>query len=351
MANEQPLSSQAPTSTSLQGPPLLPQKPTTYSAAYSSWPANGSQQLPGNTPHRQSNDSTIAFRHANPAFAQPQLRAQQHGQIRNQVVNPVSPISPEPHVQYPPPGYGQAAPSPQPRLQSAPYGPGVPQHAIASQHVFAQTSQYHQPSAYRTPQVTGPTQSHQPPPPPPDLLSSPLDVTISSQNNELALAPAPPIPPNPQKDALLSALSTALRSQLAHAVDSNTSALVPLRAQNQALREAHGILQAELEQLQQLDAALASNEQILRGAMREADRVMEDARRRTVPAVDEVLVAPTVVGGQLYELCAEEVALKETLFVLAKALDRGRLNVDVFVKVSPQGFDSETVVRHIGSKR
>jgi ESCRT-I complex subunit TSG101 len=183
--------------------------------------------------------------------------------------------------------------------------------------------------------VQNQTQSLQKPPPP-DLLSSPLDGISSPQHEEEPEIPAPPIPPNPEKDALLSALSNTLRSRIQETVDSNISALAPLQAQNQALREAHAKLQAEFDQLRELDAAIASNEQILRDAMHQADRVMEDARRRTVPGVDEVLTAPTVVGNQLYELCADEVALREAMFVLTRALDKGRLSVEVFVKVSPQ---------------
>lgn len=68
--------------------------------------------------------------------------------------------------------------------------------------------------------------------------------------------------------------------------------------------------------------------------MLEADRVMEEARMRKVPDVDDVLVAPTVVGGQLYALAAEERGIAEALFVLGRALDKGRVGADVFVKVS-----------------
>lgn len=69
--------------------------------------------------------------------------------------------------------------------------------------------------------------------------------------------------------------------------------------------------------------------------MVEADRVMEEARMRKVPDVDEVLVAPTVVGGQLYNLAAEEKGIADVMFVLGRALDKGRVGADVFVKVSP----------------
>jgi ESCRT-I complex subunit TSG101 len=112
------------------------------------------------------------------------------------------------------------------------------------------------------------------------------------------------------------------------------AAVAPLRAQQAALQNAYSRLQSELGELQQLDAALASNEQVLKGAMVEADRVMEDARRRKAPDVDDVLVAPTIVGGQLYTLAAEEKGIADALFVLGRALDKGRVSTDVFVKVS-----------------
>jgi ESCRT-I complex subunit TSG101 len=85
--------------------------------------------------------------------------------------------------------------------------------------------------------------------------------------------------------------------------------------------------------MQQLDAALASNERILKDTMMEADRVMNDASRSAAPNVDDVLVAPTVVGGQLYTLAAEERGIQETLFVLGRALDKGRVAPEVFIKV------------------
>jgi ESCRT-I complex subunit TSG101 len=98
------------------------------------------------------------------------------------------------------------------------------------------------------------------------------------------------------------------------------------------LQTAYSRLQAELGELQQLDAVLASNEHILKGAMVEADRAMDDARRRQAPDVDDVLVAPTVVGQQLYTLAAEERGIADALFVLGRALDKGRITADVFVK-------------------
>lgn len=167
-----------------------------------------------------------------------------------------------------------------------------------------------------------------------NLMDDSLEVTLPSQSGTQASLPVPPVPPNPEKDALLNALSQTLVMQIQQTVTSNMSAITPLRSQQAALQMAHSRLQAELSELQQLDAALAANEQILKGAMIEADRVMEDARRRKAPDVDDVLVAPTLVGGQLYTLAAEEKGIADALFVLGRALDKGRVSADVFVKVS-----------------
>lgn len=89
----------------------------------------------------------------------------------------------------------------------------------------------------------------------------------------------------------------------------------------------------EVSQLNNLQTLLSSNEAILHKAMRDADKVMEDAKHRNVPGVDEVLVAPTVVAGQLYELVADERSLEECRAVVGKALDRGRIGGDVWAKV------------------
>ena len=67
--------------------------------------------------------------------------------------------------------------------------------------------------------------------------------------------------------------------------------------------------------------------------MRDADKILEDAKRRTVPNIDELLVAPTVVAGQLYHSVAEEKTIEESRGVLGKALDRGRIGGGVWAKV------------------
>lgn len=59
---------------------------------------------------------------------------------------------------------------------------------------------------------------------------------------------------------------------------------------------------------------------------------MRDAQGRRRPEVDEVLVCPTIVGGQLYTLVAEEKACEEARLALGRGLDKGRVGLEVFVK-------------------
>ena len=177
-----------------------------------------------------------------------------------------------------------------------------------------------------------PQQAPQPPKPipPQDLLTSPFETVLPTRPADVA---PPPIPPNPQKDALLSALSQTLNQQIKSTYNSNLSALSPLRAQQAALTSTLNAVNTEMYQLNDLETLLSSNEAILHRAMRDADKVLEDAKRRQIPNVDEVLVAPTVVAGQLYQSVAEERTIEESRGILVKALDRGRIGSGVWAKV------------------
>lgn len=72
------------------------------------------------------------------------------------------------------------------------------------------------PRSYQQGQAQPPNYAQQVPPPQRkpqpaiDLLTSPFDVTLPSQNGPVEPLPVPPVPPNPQKDALLNALSQTL---------------------------------------------------------------------------------------------------------------------------------------------
>jgi ESCRT-I complex subunit TSG101 len=114
---------------------------------------------------------------------------------------------------------------------------------------------------------------------------------------------------------------------------------------------ARDTLHDELARLERLESVLDTNERVIRGAMLEAERVMREAEGRARPEVDDVLVCATTVGTQLYALVAEERACGECRVVLARALDAGRVPLEVFVKqtrsLAREQFLKKALVRKI----
>lgn len=107
-----------------------------------------------------------------------------------------------------------------------------------------------------------------------------------------------------------------------------------LAAQRNAMLGTMPALQAEMGQLAQLSAVLSSNAGILQEALRRADGVIEGSRSHSTPDIDELLVAPTVAANQLYALVAEERALGDAVFMLGRAVERGRVSPAVFAKMT-----------------
>lgn len=202
-----------------------------------------------------------------------------------------------------------------------------------------------QPPAWN--QVAPPPQAQAKPPPPPDLLDEPLELNLPSTS-----IVAPPIPPNPEKDALLQQLAQTLCTIRIRSRQQNDSSMAGLQAQRTAMISVVPALQSEAGQLTQLSNLLNSNSNILHDALHKADGVIEGSRSHPVTDVDELLVAPTVVSNQLYNLVAEERALGDAIFVLGRAVERGRISSAVFAKttrsLAREWYLKKALVRKIG---
>ena len=176
------------------------------------------------------------------------------------------------------------------------------------------------------------------------------DLTLSIPSP--SAVPAPPIPPNPEKDHLLHQLAQTLYMHRQKAHSQNTTSLQGLHAQRAAMHQALATIQAESAQLTQLTALLTSNTAILQDSLRQADSVIENSANHPEPDIDELLVAPTVVGNQLYELVAEERALADAIFVLGRAVERGRIAPQTFAKMTRglarEWYLKKALVRKIG---
>lgn len=332
-----PFDARGPPKPQAKGPPPLPSLPARPESQYNGphlAQQNGYARAPPPMP-QQAPQRGSSLQHDNDAHFTPN-RASYHSN-QQPWTDSISPISP---------GSRQNTfPSDQAKTTQSRYSKQEPRSSPTGQYQNAKPPVYQdraqripsQPSYQQPPPQSYQAQRHPPQHPSQpskpkaheDLLTSPFETALPAQPTNIA---PPPIPPNPQKDALLSALSQTLTQQIQTSHAYNLSALPPLRAQQAALTQTLNAINREISQLNELEALLSSNENILHQAMRDADKVLEDAKRRTVPNVDEVLVAPTVVAGQLYQSVAEEKAIEESRGVLGKALDKGRIGGGVWAK-------------------
>lgn len=199
-------------------------------------------------------------------------------------------------------------------------------------------------------------------------MDEPLTLSVPSPSQ--SSLPAPPIPPNPEKDALLRQLASTLHAARQRSRAEDDASLAGLAAQRAAMLAALGTMQAELSGLSQLSALLGSNTSALHDALRRADAILEGSNsnggdpsssqgqsagggsRPPPPGIDELLVAPTVVAVQLYDLVAEERALADAIFVLGRAVERGRVSPQAFARttrgLAREWYLKKALVRKIG---
>ncbi|KAI1189107.1 UEV domain-containing protein [Nemania serpens] len=233
------------------------------------------------------------------------------------------------------PSYSQEVLPPISRPQQQQYQPQRP-HDLGPQ---SYTSGSTEPPSYRggPPLAWQQMAAHLPPPqpaakppPPPDIMDEPLTLSLPSPSN----LPAPPIPPNPEKDALLRQLASTLYEMRQRARQQNEASLAGLSAQRNAMLTALQNIQNDSAALTPLCALLASNTAALQSSLKDADAVIAKSQTQKPPAIDDLLVAPTVVGNQLYDVVAEERALGDAIFVLGRAVERGRISPAVFAKTT-----------------
>ncbi|OJD18703.1 hypothetical protein AJ78_01318 [Emergomyces pasteurianus Ep9510] len=260
---------------------------------------------------------------------------------------------------------------------------------------------YSQPRTHVTPQAQHPSPIHAPsygPPPLSHHTGQPHQLAAAEKKTEardplnslfeLELPSlstphvAPPLPPNPEKDALLRALSKTLTQTLQSIISQTNSGLQPLRSQSQALQAAIATLQSEISALNSRHSTLQSNTSILQQSLQRADGIIADAKSRIstdlpshtsstepsssrtsaaaterqeasrLPAIDEVLVAPTVVGKQLYDLVADEQGIQRAIYALQAGLVKGRVSVETWARLTRglarEAFLKRALVRKAG---
>jgi ESCRT-I complex subunit TSG101 len=205
------------------------------------------------------------------------------------------------------------------------------------------------------------------------LLTSPFELDLPSFT---PTGPAPPIPPNPEKDALHQPVSKALTETHHANIAHSESAAQSLTSQSHSLHTAIATLQTEISSLTTLNSTLQSNSSVLQQSLHRADAVIADAQSRAnntnttaqpssstdhtaagtgtsgLPPIDDVLVAPTVVGKQLYDLVAEERGIQQAIYALQAALVKGVIGVETWSRhtrgLAREAFMKQALIRKIG---
>ncbi|KAG5293948.1 ESCRT-I component [Histoplasma capsulatum G186AR] len=310
----------------------------------------------------------------------PQKQGYQQDGYRPTHMGPVSPV----------PGSNMITPPHIPQAfshqhQQQPYPPQGP-HLQPQIHPAPQTQPLSRPlhvPPYGPPPMSHHTLGSQQPAPPEkknesrDPLNSLFELELPSLSSPQI---APPIPPNPEKDALLRSLSESLTQTLQSIISQTASNLQPLQSQSQALHAAITTLQSEIASLNSFHSTLQSNTSILQQSLQRADGVIADAKSRIstglstnvsstepsssstaaterqtttgLPAIDDVLVAPTVVGKQIYDLVAEERGIQRAIYALQAGLVKGRVSVETWARLTRglarEAFLKKALVRKAG---
>ncbi|KAK6526260.1 hypothetical protein TWF694_004866 [Orbilia ellipsospora] len=333
--------------------PALPQK-IPYNAPRASYqdPAPGYQQVVHNqpppvppipSPMRSPPMQSPAMQ--SPAM---QLPAMQLPAMQPPAMQPPEQQQPPPPPPLRPTQYQQPASPPPPA--------GYPQHPwppLPAPHAHRLSGQYdtavsrfpiNQSTSPRPLSFHGYPNHPQSPPGPSKLVPQPSKIQPTPRFNLIdsddagmlpvsaAKAAPPPLPPNPEKDRLINEIAKILQQKAEGASAEAVASLEQIASQAEAMAKTEAYMERERIELIRISDVCEKDQRILNERIGMADDLIRDVRDREAPNIDAVVVAPTVVHNQLYELVTDDMAIEDTIYVLGKALDKERVTLDVFLK-------------------
>ncbi|KAK6507289.1 hypothetical protein TWF481_005734 [Arthrobotrys musiformis] len=165
----------------------------------------------------------------------------------------------------------------------------------------------------------------------------PFNILDADDTTSLLPSPSkpaipPPLPPNPEKDKLITEISKILHQKSEAAVHKTAASLEQTASQAEAMAKTEAYMERERIELIRINDVCEKDQRILNERIAMADELIREVRDREAPNIDAVVVAPTVVHNQLYELVTDDMAIEDTIYVLGKALDKERITLDVFLK-------------------
>ncbi|KAJ6257958.1 hypothetical protein Dda_7748 [Drechslerella dactyloides] len=231
-------------------------------------------------------------------------------------------------------------------------GPGVPTAAGIAPLVP-------QSSKPPPPPPTAPPSQTAPPKPVPKPRFNLLDADDAGMipASSAAATPAavpPPLPPNPEKDRLINEIAKLLQQRAEAGAVKTQASLERTASQAEAMAKTETWMERERLELLRIQEVCEKDARILGERMGMADELIREVRDREAPNIDGVVVAPTVVHNQLYELVTDDMAIEDTIYVLGKALDKERITLDIFLKhtraLAREQFMKRALVKKISRK-
>ncbi|PWN54437.1 UEV-domain-containing protein [Violaceomyces palustris] len=172
-----------------------------------------------------------------------------------------------------------------------------------------------------------------------DLLDSLEDELESSkvgpdqEASAAAAAPPPPRPPNPELLRLHSQLYDKISSRLSALGSSLEQSNAQLSILSQDLDRGAPAIQDEMQRLEAVkDVCKATGDRLEKAVVEAKDRISNLRSREEGVEVDDLVCATSIVGNQLLELVAEDNAIEDTLYQLARALNEERIDCERFLK-------------------
>lgn len=168
--------------------------------------------------------------------------------------------------------------------------------------------------------------------------------------------PASPIkPPNPERAKALTELDDAILSTKENvvkiAVDIDQNALDQT---GKTLDWAEQAISREINTAKALTEDANTNIRILNERIESAKNVISQARNKEIPPIDELVLAETVVYNQLYSLVVADKAIDDTYYVLDKALENDRMDLQAYMKhtraLAREQFSKRALVTKISAQ-
>ncbi|KAK9450208.1 UEV domain-containing protein [Limtongia smithiae] len=351
-------------------PPVYGKPPPTYGSSASTPPRGPTYHTPPvQQPAYTPQHAQVAY-HA-PAPLMPQMTGQQPAHMLSPQYTGYAPAPQHPAGA---PMYAHPQPAQQPMQQQPPSQHEAP---IYQQQYTGMPAQPPLPAQAYTPYQHAPTPElislHTPPTTTPapqyhhpvhdylddDTRAAPTTTSTTMSTQQLLSPPPPPLPQHPEQTRLLHEIGVVLQQKAVAAAPALQKQTEQLQATATMLARTETNLARELGELQRISDAARRNKTILRERVGLAEQRVADAARLAgadgSPGagvnVDEIVGAEAAVFNQLYELCADDNAIEDTIYVLGKALERDRIPIDVFLKhartLAREQFLKRALVRKI----